>query len=379
MTEATTQVKRSDNAGLDTTEDNPPCYRDSPAVIASSLNRRGDAAELGATEENPPWYRDSPAAIASSLDKRGDTAGLGTTEENPPWYRDSPAVAASSLDKRGDAAGLGITEENPPWYRDSPAAVASALDKRADAAGLTTTEENPPWYRDSPAAVASALDKRADAAGLSTTEENPPWYRDSPAAVASALDKRTDAADHDTTDKTMDSIRARAFGNMRAESMRLSSEKGKEFFLFTPRPRNDTVDRWHIPVQLRSRYEKSNSDADRVSVLNNYLYVTGRRPKSAAALGFNPTMSMPGLPEGGNEVGYGYALEGQHQYHCADVVADAIDIGKDKTSDFFLEHVIHCVSLIKTLAMRLQEPQPVSVLSAYGEAQVKGHFKKTRP
>ncbi|GAB7334559.1 hypothetical protein MBLNU13_g06538t1 [Cladosporium sp. NU13] len=248
--------------------------------------------------------------------------------------------------KRDDNAGLGTTEDNPPWYRVSPAAIASSLDKRSDTAELGATEGNHPQYRDSPAAVANALDKRADAAGSSTTDDNPLWYRDSPAAVASGLDKRA----VDNTGKTMDSIRARGFGNMRAESMRLSFDKGKEFFVFTPRPRNDTVDRWHIPVSLRSRYENSDSDADRVSVLNNYLYVTSRSPKSAAALGFDPTRSMPGLPEAGNEVGYGYALEGQHQYHCADVVADAIDIGKDKTSDFSLEHVIHCVSLIKTLA-----------------------------
>lgn len=148
--------------------------------------------------------------------------------------------------------------------------------------------------------------KRHDNAGLGTTEDYSPRYRDSPAAIAGSLDKRA----VDTTGKTMDSSRARAFGNMRAESMRLSSEKDKEFFIFTPRPWNDTVDRWHIPSSPRSRYENSDSDADRVSVLNNYLYITGLKPKSAAALGFDPTMIMPGLPEGGNEVGYGYALEG---------------------------------------------------------------------
>ena len=163
-------------------------------------------------------------------------------------------------------------------------------------------------------------------------------------------------------------LRAEVFANKRRDSLRGTSERGKLFFQFTPVPRNDTVDRWHIPEAIKRRYESAEDDSDRVSVLNNYLFVTGRQPQPAATLGFVPTMMMPGLPERGNEVGYGYALAGQHQYHCADFLADAIEIGKDYITDFYLVHTIHCLGLIKHLAAKLTEPEPVTQLTREAQA-----------
>lgn len=164
---------------------------------------------------------------------------------------------------------------------------------------------------------------------------------------------------------------------MRAEDLRSTSEKGKELFTFTVHPRNDTVDRWHIPSVLQAEYNASKSDADRVSILNEYLYITARVPKPASELGFTPTMSAPGLPEGGNEIGYGYALDGQHQYHCADILAHAIEIGKSDINNFYLRHIIHCLSLIKTLATKLTDPQPLALLTPKAELLIKAGVPKT--
>lgn len=88
-------------------------------------------------------------------------------------------------------------------------------------------------------------------------------------------------------------------------------------------------------------------------------------------------MYMPGLPEGGNEVGYGYALEGQHQYHCADFLADAIEIGKSNINDFYLQHTIHCLGLIKWLATKLTGPQPLTLLNPEAERLIKSGYKQT--
>jgi hypothetical protein len=284
--------------------------------------------------------------------KRGDESA------DTPWYRDSAAAVAEGLAKRGDESA------DTPWYRDSAAAVAEGLSKRGDESTDT------PWYRDSAAAVAEGLnEKRGD------ESTDTPWYRDSAAAVAEGLTKRDTY--NDKSEEKEAANRDEAYGNMRSESLRRSSEKGKAFFIFTPHPRNDTVDRWNVPVALKYRYETAETDADRVSILNNYLYATARTPKPAEELGFVPTMMMPGIPDNGNEVGYGYALEGQHQHHCANVVADAIDIGKDNMNDFFLKHVIHCLSLIKTFATKLKDPQPVTILTPEAEALIKANFRKT--
>jgi hypothetical protein len=88
-------------------------------------------------------------------------------------------------------------------------------------------------------------------------------------------------------------------------------------------------------------------------------------------------MSVPGIPEGENEVGYGYALDGQHQYHCADLLADAIEVGKSDINNFYLRHTIHCLSLIKTLAAKLKDPQPLVQLTPEAEKLVKAGIPMT--
>jgi len=104
--------------------------------------------------------------------------------------------------------------------------------------------------------------------------------------------------------------------------------------------------------------------------------VTDREPKSAEDLGFQPTASEPVLVEG-NDVGYGYALAGQHQYHCVDFVADAIDIGKDNLNDFFLKHTIHCLGLLKYLAPQLTQKQPLSFLRFHANERLENDYPQT--
>ena len=338
----------------------PPWYRDSAAAVAEAVERRDDSIT---DIQDPPWYRDSAAAVAEGVQKRDDSI---TDIQDPPWYRDSAAAVAEAIQKRDES----ITDiQDPPWYRDSAATVAEAIQKRDES---ITDIQDPPWYRDSAASVAEAVQKRDESI---TDIQDPPWYRDSAASVAEGLAKRDSFSEK--SNAKMEALRRDVFGNMRRENLRSTSEKGKGFFQFTPHPRNDSVDRWHIPTVLRARYESADSDADRVSILNSYLYVTGRQPKTATELGFQPTMYMPGLPEGANEVGYGYALEGQHQYHCADFLADAIEIGKSNINNFYLQHTIHCLSLVKYFATRLTNPQPLTLLTPEAEKLIKAGIKQT--
>ena len=185
------------------------------------------------------------------------------------------------------------------------------------------------------------------------------WYTDSAQGVASSIEERgMSVAEKDSYELD---LRRWIYDNMREESLRETSERGKALFEYDVKPRYDQVDRWHIPADLRGRYDHSESDAEKVSVLNYYLMVTGREPKSALELGFTPTASEPGLVET-NEVGYGYALASQHQIHCVDFVADAIDIGKANINDFYLKHTIHCLGLLKYLAPNLTMKQPLAFL-----------------
>ena len=172
------------------------------------------------------------------------------------------------------------------------------------------------------------------------------------------------------------SLREWIYHDMRREPLRTSSERGKAFFEFTPKPRNDLVDRQHVPAELRERFDSAKTDAERVSMLNYYLMVTGREPKPASELGFQPTFDKPGLTEK-NEVGFGYALAGQHQMHCTNFVADAIDIGKANLNDFFLKHTIHCLGLLKYLAPQLTMKQPTSFLLPEANERVANNYPQT--
>lgn len=174
----------------------------------------------------------------------------------------------------------------------------------------------------------------------------------------------------------MAQLRAEVFGNMRHEHLRVSTEKGKAFFHYTIHPKNDTVDRWNVPATIKGRYDAALDDAERVSILNYYLLETGREVKSALELGFKPTLAIPGLPDNGNEIGYGYAFAGQHQSHCVDFLADAIEIGKENLQDFYVFHVIHCLSLIKIYSLRLTDKEPLTTLTPSANALVQAHFQQ---
>ena len=49
----------------------------------------------------------------------------------------------------------------------------------------------------------------------------------------------------------------RIYDNMHGKNLCESSERGKTLFQFDVKPRNDHVDRWHIPKDFQSRYDRS--------------------------------------------------------------------------------------------------------------------------
>ncbi|KAJ8122223.1 hypothetical protein ONZ43_g1526 [Nemania bipapillata] len=248
-------------------------------------------------------------------------------------------------------------EESTNWYTDSASGIADALNPR---------DADTDWYTDSASGIADTIESR---------DQDTNWYTDSASGVAESLDKRTSPAAQ-KKEAYERSLRERIYNNMRTEPLRESSERGKAFFEFTPKPRHDLVDRWHVPGELRERFDTTRSDAERVSILNYYLMVTGREPRSAAELGFTPTFDAPGLTET-NEVGYGYAFAGQHQYHCVNFVADAIDVGKDNLNDFYLKHTIHCLGLMKWLSPQLTMKQPTSYLLPAANERLIKHYPQT--
>jgi hypothetical protein len=85
-------------------------------------------------------------------------------------------------------------------------------------------------------------------------------------------------------------------------------------------------------------------------------------------------MALPGLPDNGNEIGFGYGYAGQHQSHCVDFLADAIEIGKSNIHDFYLFHVIHCLSLLKIYAPKLMDKEPFTTLTPKANALVQSHL-----
>ncbi|KAI1426464.1 hypothetical protein F5Y12DRAFT_742307 [Xylaria sp. FL1777] len=395
-------------------EPSPNWYTDSASGVAGTLRSRdqdtnwytdsasGVAGSLEARKEDTNWYTDSASGVASSLNARDkDTnwytdsaSGVASTlerrDKDTNWYTDSASGVAGSLDSRGKdtnwytdsasgvAGSLEARKEDTNWYTDSASGVAGSLEAR---------DKDTNWYTDSASGVASSLERRDKdtnwytdsasgvAGSLEARDENTNWYTDSASGVAQSLKKRAGMTTEqkETYEK---SLRDWIYNDMRAEPLRESSERGKAFFEFTPKPRNDSVDRWHVPVELQERFNASQSDAERVSILNYYLMVTDREPKSAKELGYTPTFDAPGLTEE-NEVGYGYALAGQHQYHCANFVADAIDIGKDQLNDFYLKHTIHCLGLMKYLAPQLTMKQPTSFLLTEANQRILSNYSQT--
>ena len=346
-TDSTTGVTNS----LDEREKNTNWYTDSAKGVVDSLGKREKA--------DTDWYADSAEGISESIQKRekADTdwyidsaSGIATEinglDDNTDWYADSASGISKTVTEEP-------TKDDSNWYQDSAVAVVESLEERG---------EETDWYTDSALGVSKALNKRDD-------DSN--WYADSAQGVASSLEKRK--MDHDRKEAYELDLRRWIYNNMRGKSLRETSERGKALFQFDVKPRHDEVDRWHVPKDLHSRYDHAKSDAERVSVLNYYLMVTGREPKSAQELGFTPTALEPGLVEE-NEVGYGYALAGQHQYHCVDFVADAIDIGKAHINDFYLKHTIHCLGLLKYLAPNLTMKQPLAFLRSPANERIKAGY-----
>ncbi|KAI1502982.1 hypothetical protein F5X99DRAFT_407538 [Biscogniauxia marginata] len=260
------------------------------------------------------------------------------------------------------ALGLPVksSDDSTNWYADSASGISSALNSR---------KEDTNWYADSAAGMAESLPEKL------RRSEKTNWYSDSASGMAESLDKRSGMSNEEKQSYEK-SLRDWIYNDMRGEPLRESSERGKAFFEFTPKPRHDIVDRWHVPAELQERFNTTHSDAERVSILNYYLMVTDREPKSARELGFTPTFDAPGLTEA-NEVGYGYALAGQHQYHCVNFVADAIDIGKEHLNDFYLKHAIHCLGLLKWLAPQLTMKQPTSFLLTGANERLLNDYPQT--
>ncbi|KAL1603440.1 hypothetical protein SLS60_005027 [Paraconiothyrium brasiliense] len=298
------------------------------------------------------WYADSAAGIANTLASR---------DESTNWYTDSASGVVEALSKR-------TANEKTNWYSDSASGIVESLaqDKRI---------EDTNWYTDSASGVVEALSHEGRSEGSASESDKTNWYSDSASGIIASLSKRSGLSNSEKQSYE-EALRDWIYYDMRGKSLRESSERGKAFFEFTPVPRNDEVDRCHVPLELQERFNATDSDAERVSILNYYLWVTGREPKSAGELGFMPTFDKPGLTES-NEVGYGYAPAGQHQYHCVDFVGDAIDIGKDRLNDFFLKHVIHCLGLLKWLSPQLTQKQPTSFLLGPAERRLLDGYPQT--
>lgn len=170
-------------------------------------------------------------------------------------------------------------------------------------------------------------------------------------------------------------LRSWIYDDVRTGSLREASDRSSTLFAYEVHPRDDVVDRWHVPLEIQEEYAVSN-DARRVSLLNFYLMITGREVVSAAELGFTPTADEPGLVEE-NEVGYGYAYTGQHQYHCVNFVADAVERGREGLSDFYLRHTVHCLGLLKANSRYLTRKEPLGMVRGTGRRAKDGEDPST--
>lgn len=164
-----------------------------------------------------------------------------------------------------------------------------------------------------------------------------------------AAKRSTTLAEHEAQNAK---LRAWVYDTMRQDKLRDTSDRGRKLLEYTVRPATDRVDREHIPTYLTEVIEGAVNDQERVSLLNYYLQVTGREPRVASELGWNRTRDEPTLLEN-DEIGYGYALGSQHQHHCANTLADAIDLGKDNINDFWMFHIIHCLAIVKIYSEKL--------------------------
>ena len=162
--------------------------------------------------------------------------------EDTDWYADSASgISKTVAEKR-------VTRESD-WYQDSAAGIIASLKKRG---------EETDWYADFVSGISKAVDR-------SKKNDDSDWYANSAQRVASSFEKRK--MDYDQKEAYELNFRRWNYDNMRGESLRETSEKGKALFQFEVKLRNDRVDRWHVPKKFQNRYEHFKSDAERVSVL----------------------------------------------------------------------------------------------------------------
>ncbi|KAI8627291.1 hypothetical protein F5Y19DRAFT_477505 [Xylariaceae sp. FL1651] len=75
-------------------------------------------------------------------------------------------------------------------------------------------------------------------------------------------------------------------------------------------------------------------------------------------------------------MGYEYALASQHQHHCANTPANAIDLGRDNINNFYLFHIVHCISLLKLYAEHISDyREPIRTLSDLARGRLDRDFK----
>ncbi|KAI0502785.1 hypothetical protein F5B22DRAFT_652732 [Xylaria bambusicola] len=271
------------------------------------------------------------------------------------WYGVKEADAEADIEKR-----------QLRWYHIKEADVEADIEKRqtwygvkeADAEAGTDTESDgsiekrmqpPEAYGVDPRIILGEphmITRRALARSLRST---------------SSADKRSiSLEEHEAEDQA---LKDWVYSQMRENPLRETSDRGRKLFEYDLIPADDQVDRDHVPNHLRLLFDNAINEQAKVTYLNLYLQVTGRQLRAATELGWNSTHSVPTLLET-DEIGYGYALASQHQHHCANTLADAIDLGRDNINDFYLVHVIHCISLLKVYAERLSEDrEPIRTLS----------------
>ncbi|KAK8102123.1 hypothetical protein PG984_015269 [Apiospora sp. TS-2023a] len=324
-----------------------------------------------------PWYsRIEDDAVESKVEKRQpwysrieDDAVESKVEKRQPWYsRIEDDAVESKVEKRQpwysrieDDAVESKVEKRQPWYsRVENDAVESKVEKRQ------------PWY--------SRIEDDA------VEEEKRSLYNNYPFSAIASSDLASHAAasneslskrvvsleEHDAKEqKTKDWV----YGRVRDDPLRISSDRGVKMLSYEIKPATDRVDRDHVPAHLEQMIAAARTDQERVSLLNFYLQVTGRDPRPASELGYDRTRDEPTLVDT-DEVGFGYATGQQHQIHCANMIADAVDLGKDNINDFWMIHIVHCVAMIKVFAGALENYRdPVQPLNALARARLDKNYE----
>ncbi|KAI1349925.1 hypothetical protein F5Y01DRAFT_326794 [Xylaria sp. FL0043] len=427
-------IKESDAEAEDVTqvEKRQPWY----VIKESDAEDKADAP----VEKRQPWYviKDSDVQAEDGIDiekrqpwyviKEADAELDGSVEKRQPWYviKEADAEADGSVDKRqpwyvikeADAEADDPVEKRQPWY----------VIKEADAAADDAVEKRQPWYviKEADAEIDGEVDssverrqpwyviKEADAEADTSVDKRQPWYviKEADAEAEVSVDKRMAPPasygvdpqilrdeSHMITRSTLSralrsanrvgkrsipledqaaedqALKDWVYSQMRENPLRETSDRGRKLFEYDIVPADDQVDRDHVPEHLKTLFDNAINEQEKVTYLNLYLQVTGRQLRAATELGWNGTHPVPTLLET-DEIGYGYALASQHQHHCANTLADAIDLGRDNINDFYLFHIIHCISLLKVYAERLSDyREPVRTLSDIARGRLERGFQ----